>query len=393
MLCYASALTNVKLPATSSIGELTQKMLACWDKLKKLRALPDTQPSNRRTLLHAEGEGHQFVDEVAISGFSLELLATLDARELLDYCVRHGIPSQYLDFSDLPEDVLTSHKTITDANTAWRTTVQKVQRFFCHVFTKGITPEALRIILGAYQIPSKEGLHPADAWLFLDSAFPGRFRTNEDAITCVRGMIQYAHKYSYTCPDFLYKFFPSQLLGIFEFIMEDNVADEFIEARGVSLTEHDSDAYAEQLGRVVRKARREGVGYMPLHREIFDRDNKHALLHLAGFHPGLGTMFPLYLEQTRMTKVQMYLAYHYHTTEEVSREFFVILMCFGGLAPGGYGMSHIEDERCSFAPLYNLAIAMYKCSATLQPQVTLGIFPPQDCSEDGYGNGMRDCRL
>jgi hypothetical protein len=384
MLCYASALTNAKLPANTPIGELTRLMLESWEKIRELRQLSEVPSSERRSPLRAEGDGHQFVDEFAISQLTLELIASLDARELVEYCLRRGIPVEYLDFSNLPEDVLTSPKAIPDANTTWFTTALKVHRFFSKVFTKGITPEAIRIILRAYQTISKEGLHPADAWQFLESVFPGRFRTEGEAIVFIRGMIHFAHKCSYTCPDFIYKFFPGPLLGVFEFIMAENFAEEYDETRSITLTEHDTVQYVEQLARVVEKARAEGVGYMPLLRELFDRDNKHALLHLAGVHTGLLDMFPLYLEQTRMTKVQMYLAFHYHTTEEVSREFFVILMTVGGLAPGGYRMGHLEDERCSFSPLYNLAIAMYKCSDMLPPPSALGVFPPADCSEQGY---------
>jgi hypothetical protein len=56
MLCYATALTNVKLPANTPAGELTGMMLTYWDKLKRLRKLSEIPPSERRTPLRAEGD-------------------------------------------------------------------------------------------------------------------------------------------------------------------------------------------------------------------------------------------------------------------------------------------------------------------------------------------------
>jgi hypothetical protein len=189
MLCYALALINEQIPYSTTVGKLTEMMLSRWDELQVMRTMSLDPPPGRRTPMRFEGVGHQFVDDVAISGFKLELMASLDVHELIEYSERHGIPRQYLDFSDLPVDVLTSHREILDANNAWWTTVQRVHRIFSNVFKKGITAPALRIILGAYQIPSDEGLHPADAWLFLEHVFPGRFRTDSEAIVFVRGMI------------------------------------------------------------------------------------------------------------------------------------------------------------------------------------------------------------
>jgi hypothetical protein len=172
--------------------------------------------------------------------------------------------------------------------------------------------------------------------------------------------------------------------------MEENFADEPDDTRRVLFSTHDTVEYTEQIYRVVRKARAEGVGYMPLGRELFDQDNKYALVHLAGFYLDLTKMSPLYLKQTRMTKIQMYLAFHYHNTVTVSQEFFVYLICFGGLAPGGNGMGDLEDERCIFAPLYNLAFALYKCSSTLPPPIALGILPPGTAWRVDIGGG-RSC--
>ncbi|KAJ1387841.1 hypothetical protein B484DRAFT_409794, partial [Ochromonadaceae sp. CCMP2298] len=366
--CHVTALLGKPIPPKLSVSELTDLLMRVLRTSQALYLDDAVPPAGRRYPLPPMGiGGHPTLDDVPISALSLPTLASTDPRMLTRYYTSHGIICDYLDFSRLPHDVFTSTKAYSDE--AWYETVLRAHRFVSELFLMGGAhsrpqPPALRVILVAYTSSHMpvSSIHPDDAALFLRGLFPGRFTTNDAAASFLRGLVVFAHFYNFVCEDFLYRFFPGLLLGIFEFWMEENFAQEFELDRQVRYTTA-GDQYDDQVQTVIARARVLGKGYMPLDRMIFNEDNEHAMLHLGGHYPHLLVMFPTYYEAMQGVKVQMFLTFFYisHPPDLLALDFYIYMACHGGMYPDPVGTPPLVSSASTLlAPCANHAWSLLK---------------------------------
>jgi hypothetical protein len=290
-LCVATSLLNRTIPAkTMQVAKITEELLRLVDMIKVARLLEDNihvpgeAAPSRRTPIPAPGTGNPLLDEYAVSELTIFPLAGSDPKQLEEYYESHGIHTGYLDLFRLPADVLTSDKPYSD--TAWFETVQRAHRFLSNLFCNGLSAPALRCIRRLATSTGVTELHPADARVFLEGVFPGRFQSALAAGKFVKGMVEYAHKFNHVCPDFLFRYFPGPLLGVFEFWMEETFADSYDSDRPVPIASSPA-LYNKQVQRVIERARTVGAGYMSFDRLFFDNDNEWALLHLGGHYTQL----------------------------------------------------------------------------------------------------------
>ncbi|KAJ1428579.1 hypothetical protein B484DRAFT_396717, partial [Ochromonadaceae sp. CCMP2298] len=369
--------------STLTVSELTDQLMRVLRTSQALYLDDAVPPAGRRYPLPPMGiGGHPTLDDVPISALSLSTLASTDPRMLTRYYTSHGIICDYLDFSRLPPNVFTSTKAYSDE--AWYETVLRAHRFVSELFLMGGAhsrpqPPALRVILVAYTSSHMpvSSIHPDDAALFLRGLFPGCFATNVAAADFLRGLTVFAHFYNFVCEDFLYRFFPGLLLGIFEFWMEENFAQEFELDRVVRYTTA-GDQYDDQVQTVIARARVLGKGYMPLDRMIFNEDNEHAMLHLGSHYPHLLVMFPTYYEAMQGVKVQMFLTFFYlsHPPDLLALDFYIYMACHGGLYPDPVGAPPLVSSVSTLlAPCANHAWSLLKVRTPAPPTFLLGNAP------------------
>ncbi|KAJ1437708.1 hypothetical protein B484DRAFT_470358, partial [Ochromonadaceae sp. CCMP2298] len=381
--CHVTALLGKPIPPKLSVSELTDLLMRVLRTSQALYLDDAVPPAGRRYPLPPMGiGGHLTLDDVPISALSLPTLASTDPRMLTRYYTSHGIICDYLDFSRLPPDVFTSTKAYSDE--AWYETVLRAHRFVSELFLMGGAhsrpqPPALCVILVAYTSSHMpvSSIHPDDAALFLRGLFPGRFATNDAAASFLRGLVVFAHFYNFVCEDFLYRFFPGLLLGIFEFWMEENFAQEFELDRLVRYTTA-GDQYDDQVQTVIARARVLGKDYMPLDRMIFNEDNEHAMLHLGGHYPSLLVMFPAYYEAMQGVKVQMFLTFFYltHPPDLLALDFYIYMACHGGLYPDPAGAPPLVSSISTLlAPCANHAWSLLKVRTPAPPTFLLGNAP------------------
>ncbi|KAJ1408731.1 hypothetical protein B484DRAFT_403442 [Ochromonadaceae sp. CCMP2298] len=295
LYCHVTALLGAQTPipmktTVKQLGDMLQDTLAL---IEECRASPLNPPQGRRYPLPPPGTGgHPTIDEMPLSSITFATLASTDPRMLA--------------YDDL----------------SWFHTVERAHRFLSKLFKVGgpmgvLQPAALRVILTAYTplLCGVLGIHPVDAVLVLQGLCPGRaFFSPDSAEKFLRGMVHYAHMFNYVCEDFLHRYFPRLLLGIFEFWMEET--------------------FAREVQVVIARARVLGKGFMSLSRQLFCPVNEFNLLHLGGHYPRLREMFPRYYEQTRGVKVQMFLTFWHYTHMDYSIEFYIHMTVFGGIAGG-----------------------------------------------------------
>ncbi|KAJ1398782.1 hypothetical protein B484DRAFT_471709 [Ochromonadaceae sp. CCMP2298] len=181
-------------------------------------------------------------------------------------------------------------------------------------------------------------------------------------------MVHYAHMFNYVCEDFLHRYFPRLLLGIFEFWIEETFAREVIHDRAVTYS-HTPTEYDIQVQVVIARARVLGRGFMSLSRQLFCPVNEFNLLHLGGHYPRLREMFPRYYEQTRGVKVQMFLTFWHYTHIDYSIEFYIHMTVFGGMAGGAVGVPAVDHATLLAAPDGNHSWSLLKVQSPLPPRI------------------------
>jgi hypothetical protein len=92
-------------------------------------------------------------------------------------------------------------------------------------------------------------------------------------------------------------------------------------------------------------------------------------------------MYPLYFEQSRLVKLQMFLSFFYHTHQDLRQRFYVLMVCFGDIFPEAYGFPQITDTRILESPIRNLSWALLNVLGA--PRV-LGSMPPTTFGAQAY---------
>jgi hypothetical protein len=179
--------------------------------------------------------GHPFLDEITISALTLPLLASLDAKTLAEYFETHGIPFEYFDVSDLPDDIFAGDRKVVPMG-VWNSTIVRVHGTLHRLFRAPLAPAALRTVMLSYLSTNVVGLHPADALLFVNALLPGRFTSMEWEFSFLDNLVRYAHYYQAMCPDFLYRLFPGILLTVLGFWMNDYLSAEWDPNRTINVT-------------------------------------------------------------------------------------------------------------------------------------------------------------
>ncbi|KAJ1431482.1 hypothetical protein B484DRAFT_395444 [Ochromonadaceae sp. CCMP2298] len=262
-----------------------------------------------------------------------------------------GIPTEYLDLSRLPDDVLLSTARKAVQPGAWAETVIRVHGFFQRLFRRPISAACLRTVISTYHGTDDEpeyhfGPNPTDALQFVQALLPGCTWESASAVIFLDNLVRYSHYYQFYCPDFVHRFFHhNMILGVVGFWISDFMLRSYLPSR-VPAFASTPEEYRAQVVNILRIARSQAAeGYMPLARMLFDSDNTLALIHLGAHSPKLLRMFPLYLEQSRIVKIQMYLAYVYHSRPEQDLYFYILMTTFGGIYRGavGYGETIPDD--------------------------------------------------
>jgi hypothetical protein len=308
--CYAIAVTNTKIPRTLAIADIVGLVERVVDRVQVDRSLGET--SNRRFPTPLQGEGgHPFIDEITISALSLPFLASLDAKTVFNYFQTHGLPIEIFDMSELPDDVLTIGKKAVPRG-AWNNTVARLHGTLHRLFRAPIAPAALRTLMLSYiSGPTYvTGMHPRDCLLFVNALLPGTFNSVQNAATFINNLVRYAHCYQAMCLDFLYRNFPGTLLGVLEFWVADHMCDNYDQPRTLTLARSE-EQYIQQMERILDSVENSDVArdWMTLYRILCNSDNAYILLHIGAHNYKLMKMFPLYMEQCRVVKVQMYLCW------------------------------------------------------------------------------------
>jgi hypothetical protein len=266
----------------------------------------------------------------------------------------------------------------------WNDTIVRVYGILHRLFRAPLAPAALRCVLMSYLRTDVVGLHPDDTFLFVNALLPGRFTSTARAVSYLDNLIRSAHAYRTMCLDFLYRFFPgATMLAVLEFWINDFLSAEWDPNRNINIT-RTRDQYHKQASGIldIAEDHRIARNFMPLYRILIDSDNPYVLLHIGAYNYRLLRMFPSYLEQTRVVKVQMYLAWHYHTRADLDLPFYVLMTSFGDIAGGAVGYGDVEDENILMAPLHNYAFTLLRVTNPPPPRVLLTPAPMAETAEE-----------
>ncbi|KAJ1380960.1 hypothetical protein B484DRAFT_440896, partial [Ochromonadaceae sp. CCMP2298] len=231
LYCEACAFVGYLLPSSSSVQDLIDVMLAKVHEISNLRKDTSIPPGNYRFDLPAQGDGlHPWFNEFAISKMPLYTIVSMGPRFLSYYCEANGIPTYLLDFSKLPANILCNDAEPKED--VWFDTAVLAFQLFRNLFKNGPSPANLRVIrdnVGS----NNDTLHFSDALQFMKGMYPGVYSelTDEEVFCFLRGMIQYAHMFEFAGIDFLNRYFPGNLLGVYIFFRDEFKSKVFVQDR------------------------------------------------------------------------------------------------------------------------------------------------------------------
>ncbi|KAJ1397658.1 hypothetical protein B484DRAFT_472007, partial [Ochromonadaceae sp. CCMP2298] len=270
---------------------------------------------------------------------------------------------------------------------AWVETVIHVHGFFQRLFRRPISAACLRTVISTYHATDDEpeyhfGPNPTDALQFVQAIQPGCTWGSSSAAVFLENLVRYSHYYQFYCPDFVHRFFHhNMILGVVEFWISYCLG---LPSR-VPTFASTPDEYRAQVANILRIARSQAAeGYMPLTRMLFDSDNHLALVHLGAHSLKLLRMFPLYLEQSRIVKIQMYLAFIYHSRPELDLQFYILMTTFGGIYRGAAGYGEVEDKHILLAPLRNYSYSLLHVTDPAPPLILTRPPAMQISDVEGY---------
>jgi hypothetical protein len=133
----------------------------------------------------------------------------------VSYCDAHSLVAEDIfNFKGFPKTCLYDRTPSLKPEVVLRL-ANEAYLYFSRLFTSGLTPRALSLLLKVYggeeELPLSEfidEIHPSDAEAFIESVDPGRYSAIDE--------LEASHMYDFVYGDFLRRFFPDVWLQAFE---------------------------------------------------------------------------------------------------------------------------------------------------------------------------------
>ncbi|KAJ1401492.1 hypothetical protein B484DRAFT_470902 [Ochromonadaceae sp. CCMP2298] len=180
LYCVTAAFTNTYPPLCHTPEDLADTMLAHLARVIADRVIG--HPDHRRFPLPKEGSTNAPILDIPFSEITLVTLAGCHPQDIVAYCDAHSLVAEDIfDFKGFPKTCLYDRTPSLKPEVVLRL-AHEAYLYFSQLFTSGLTPRALSLLLKVYggeeELPLSEfidEIHPSDAKAFIESADPGRY--------------------------------------------------------------------------------------------------------------------------------------------------------------------------------------------------------------------------